>query len=79
MTEPCVHEQIQTYRFEDGAAAGLWSCVACGRRFEPLNLAAAPLQGEPAGRIKLPTNRAEAEGMAKLGLLWLEQNPKARP
>ena len=42
MTEPtdtasCAHERIQTWRrTEDGKPAGLWSCVGCSLKFEPL-------------------------------------------
>lgn len=32
----CKHEQIQTWRTSDGDPAGLWSCVECGARFEPI-------------------------------------------
>lgn len=28
--------RIQTWRFEDGKPAGMWSCVECGRKFVPL-------------------------------------------
>ena len=31
---------------------------------------------EPAGTVKLPTNRAEAELMVKAGMMWLEQQEK---
>ena len=37
----CKHERIQTWRFDtqQGEPAGMWSCVACGLRFEPPDLA----------------------------------------
>lgn len=33
----CTHERIQTWRdMETGASVGLWSCVACDRKFVPM-------------------------------------------
>lgn len=32
----CQHLQIQTWLFEDGQPAGLWSCVECRSKFVPL-------------------------------------------
>jgi len=41
MTTDCKHPRIQTWRFEDSAeVAGMWSCADCGRRFEPVAVAA---------------------------------------
>ena len=35
---PCRHKQIQTWVFEDTKQpSGMWSCVDCGLKFEPLN------------------------------------------
>lgn len=35
----CQHTQIRTWFFDDTREpAGMWSCVNCGRKFEPVNL-----------------------------------------
>ena len=46
--QPCKHPRIQTWRFEDtGEVSGLWSCVECGRKFEPASLTAPPAPAVP--------------------------------
>jgi hypothetical protein len=32
----CEHREIQTWFFEDGSPAGMWSCMACKRKFVPM-------------------------------------------
>ena len=32
----CKHDRIQTWRFDDGTPAGMWSCVDCAMKFVPL-------------------------------------------
>lgn len=40
MQHECPHDQgIQTWRMGDGRGAGLWSCIACARKFVPIDLA----------------------------------------
>ena len=35
---PCRHKQIQTWVFEDTQQpSGMWSCVDCGLKFEPID------------------------------------------
>ena len=36
--DQCGHPKIQAWKFEDGTSASMWSCVVCGRKFEPLDL-----------------------------------------
>ena len=36
--DDCKHPRVQTWTFE-GAPAGMWSCVECGHKFVPLDLA----------------------------------------
>lgn len=50
----CKHPRIQTWRFEDSnEVAGLWSCVKCGRKFEPVASPPAVL-AVPAGMALVP-------------------------
>ena len=37
--DECKHNDIRSWNFDDGKPAGIWSCVACGRKFVPLDLA----------------------------------------
>ena len=35
----CQHTQIRTWFFDDTReSAGMWSCVSCGTKFEPVNV-----------------------------------------
>lgn len=36
----CKHAKLQTWHCgDDGIPAGMWSCVACGRKFVPVDIA----------------------------------------
>lgn len=49
--DECTHDRIQTWLLEEtGKPAGMWSCVACSRKFVPLALsqrAEPSVSGEP--------------------------------
>jgi hypothetical protein len=36
--DECKHAAIQAWNFDDGMSAAFWSCVACGRKFVPLDI-----------------------------------------
>ncbi len=36
----CLHRRLETWHFkQDGKPAGMWSCIECGHKFVPLDLA----------------------------------------
>jgi hypothetical protein len=70
MSDACKHPSIRTWRFaDDGDTAPLWSCVDCGRRFEPIGAAIAAPPGQEDAKdaaryrwLRSTTNWASSNG-----------------
>jgi hypothetical protein len=71
----CTHDDIVSWRFEDGAPAGMWSCQDCKYRFVPITEL---MRAED----ELTAAKAEVEALrkaARKAVLALAHASEARP